>query len=265
MTKSLGKSLYGTGNHFEWGENQIVKLYGPDVPKDWIKALGQREKQLFEAGLPVPEVGELVEIDDNLGQVYERIDGKPMTDELLTITDVASEKIVALAHTFAEVHAKIHALQDVQVDMPKQKAFFPTVLKGLDSLPSDLSQALLKALETIPDGDRICHGDYHPYNVLLSPKGPIVIDWNNAHIGNPLEDVARTKLILTGFSIMYPPLAAVIERFKQLYLDHYFRLRPNGREQLAAWWPIVAAVRLRDNISEIQPWLLDQIRTCIEQ
>ena len=35
-------------------------------------------------------------------------------------------------------------------------------------------------------------------NVLLSRRhGPIVIDWNNAHIGNPLEDVT------VGFTAYY--------------------------------------------------------------
>ena len=41
-----------------------------------------------------------------------------------------------------------------------------------------------------PERPALCHGDFHPFNVMLSPRGPIVIDWNNAHIGNPLEDVA---------------------------------------------------------------------------
>ena len=37
MLQSLGKPIFGTGNHFEWGDNQILKLYGPDVPMDFVK------------------------------------------------------------------------------------------------------------------------------------------------------------------------------------------------------------------------------------
>jgi hypothetical protein len=83
MTQSPGKPIYGTGNHFEWGENQILKLYGPEVPRDFIKELGRREKKLFESGFPVPEVGELIEFEDSLGQVYERIEGKSIGEELV--------------------------------------------------------------------------------------------------------------------------------------------------------------------------------------
>ena len=46
MTQSLGQPIYGTGNHFEWGENQILKLYGPDVPSDWVRELGRRAQEI---------------------------------------------------------------------------------------------------------------------------------------------------------------------------------------------------------------------------
>ena len=39
-------------------------------------------------------------------------------------------------------------------------------------------------------GDRIIHLDLHPLNVLMSRRGPVVIDWSNAAPGDPLTDVA---------------------------------------------------------------------------
>ena len=39
---------------------------------------------------------------------------------------------------------------------------------------------LLAWLDTLPDGQRFCHGDYHPGNVILTKAGPIVIDWMTA-------------------------------------------------------------------------------------
>ena len=260
MTQSLGRPIFGTGNHFEWGEHQILKLYGPDVPMDFVKELGRRERTLFEAGFPVPEVGELIEIDDSLGQVYERVDGKSIADELLGIADPSSETVVHLAHEFAEAHAKIHSYRNIQIGMPQQKEIFRTMIHRIDVLPSDLRDGVLKALEEMPDGNQICHGDYHPYNVVRSSRGPIVIDWNNSHIGNPIEDVARSKLIMTGITVTAPSVSGVINRFKQFYLERYFQLRPGGQEQIETWWPIVAAVRLLDRIPEIQDWLLEQIR-----
>jgi aminoglycoside phosphotransferase (APT) family kinase protein len=46
------------------------------------------------------------------------------------------------------------------------------------------------------DGATAVHFDLHPANVILSPRGPVLIDWTNAHAGDPEQDVAMTWLIL---------------------------------------------------------------------
>jgi aminoglycoside phosphotransferase (APT) family kinase protein len=52
-------------------------------------------------------------------------------------------------------------------------------------------------LHAIPfDGATLVHFDLHPDNVLLTPDGPVVIDWTNAHAGDPDADVAMTWVIL---------------------------------------------------------------------
>jgi aminoglycoside phosphotransferase (APT) family kinase protein len=51
-------------------------------------------------------------------------------------------------------------------------------------------------LHEIPfEGERLLHLDFHPDNVLLSPRGPVVIDWTNARAGEPALDVALTWVI----------------------------------------------------------------------
>jgi aminoglycoside phosphotransferase (APT) family kinase protein len=183
-----------------------------------------------------------------------------MADDLLGPTDADPDTIVQLARVFAKVHAEIHACGSIP-ELPSQRRSFQTVIRRIDVLPPDLMEATLQALGEMPEGDRLCHGDFHPYNVLMSPRGPVVIDWNNAHIGNPLEDVARSALILAGVSVSEPSLRPSIDRFSEAYLQRYAQLRPYDQQQLEAWLPIVAAVRLSDNIPELQEWLLKKIRT----
>jgi aminoglycoside phosphotransferase (APT) family kinase protein len=51
-------------------------------------------------------------------------------------------------------------------------------------------------LHEIPfEGERLLHLDLHPDNVLLSSRGPVVIDWTNARAGEPALDVALTWVI----------------------------------------------------------------------
>jgi aminoglycoside phosphotransferase (APT) family kinase protein len=56
---------------------------------------------------------------------------------------------------------------------------------------------LHERLHAIPfEGGRLVHFDLHPDNVLIGPDGPVLIDWTNAHGGDPAGDVAMTWLIL---------------------------------------------------------------------
>ncbi|WP_127506823.1 phosphotransferase [Actinoplanes solisilvae] len=63
---------------------------------------------------------------------------------------------------------------------------------------------LLRHLHSLParSGDgSIVHLDLHPDNVLLTARGPVVIDWRNAGDGDPDFDTALTALILAQVAI----------------------------------------------------------------
>jgi aminoglycoside phosphotransferase (APT) family kinase protein len=56
---------------------------------------------------------------------------------------------------------------------------------------------LHERLHAIPlDAATLVHFDLHPDNVLLARDGPVVIDWTNAHAGDPDADVAMTWVIM---------------------------------------------------------------------
>jgi len=56
-----------------------------------------------------------------------------------------------------------------------------------------------------PAGHRIRHLDLHPENVLLSPHGPVVIDWSNADFGPAGVDTALSALILAQIAVLPGP------------------------------------------------------------
>src|SRR5207253_2945540 len=62
-------------------------------------------------------------------------------------------------------------------------------------LSPDEKEAARRRLSELPDGETICHGDFHPGNILLSRNGPVVIDWTSGTRGHPLGDVAQTSLL----------------------------------------------------------------------
>lgn len=79
----------------------------------------------------------------------------------------------------------------------------PTMAAEVRANPSrlqDLARILARLhdeLHCIPMGEGVLvHLDLHWKNVLLSPHGPVVIDWANADIGDPRLDDALTWVIL---------------------------------------------------------------------
>ena len=51
-----------------------------------------------------------------------------------------------------------------------------------------------------PDGDAVLHLDLHPMNVVLSPDGPVVIDWTNAAAGPAGFDASITYVVMAAFT-----------------------------------------------------------------
>jgi aminoglycoside phosphotransferase (APT) family kinase protein len=140
-------------------------------------------------------------------------------------------------------------------ELPSQRQRLITRIQEATALSPLLKQAVLQMASTLPDDTRLCHGDFHPANVLMTAPGPVIIDWPDATSGHPLADVARTSLLLrvSGIQPGTPRrwLLAVGRRWlHRRYLSHYFRQSPEARAQLTAWQPVIAAARLHEGIPE---------------
>ena len=77
-----------------------------------------------------------------------------------------------------------------------------------------------------PEPPSICHGDFHPLNVLVR-NGEVtgVLDWSDAIAGDPALDVACTMLLMRVFGrrVLSPPEA---DRAAEEYLEAYRAPRP---------------------------------------
>jgi len=82
----------------------------------------------------------------------------------------------------------------------------------------------------MPDGgDRLLHLDLHPLNVIMSPQGPVVIDWPNARCGDPMADVAVTYALVACGHIPLPrPVAAALDKVRTPMLRRFFAKRYLG-------------------------------------
>ena len=94
--------------------------------------------------------------------------------------------------------------------------------------------------------DVTVHADLHPDNVLLSPRGPVVIDWANAGRGPAGADVADVWLVLAAAR---PPgghlRRALAAALRTSFLDAF--LAAAGRDDAAPYLQLAAERRALDH------------------
>jgi aminoglycoside phosphotransferase (APT) family kinase protein len=135
-------------------------------------------RHLAAHGFPVPEVFDA----DGTDLVMERLDGRDM------LIDLGKRPWLARQH--ARVLADMHnALHQIEAPAGMRHLFGP--------------------------GNRVMHLDLHPANVMLTARGPYVIDWPNAAAGPGGADVAMAYLIMAsseadGVPAMVRPLVNTV-------------------------------------------------------
>ncbi len=183
---------------FAWGEADVLRLLRPGVPPELIEREATAMRAAAAAGLPVPAVGEIVEVDGRRGLVMERVDGP----DLFALAGRRPWKILDVAHTTGALHARLH-----EVVAPAEAPALRETIRGrlLTSpfVPAEARDIGLEHLERLPDGDRICHGDFHPGNILAAGSRMAIIDWGSATRGDPAADFAWTMVL--GRAAVRPP------------------------------------------------------------
>jgi aminoglycoside phosphotransferase (APT) family kinase protein len=171
-------------------------------------------------GVPVPEVFEVAGPDI----VMEKVDGPTM------LADLARRPWRLLRHAslLARLHQQVHAVP------------------GLDRLRAPFG-----------DGPALLHLDLHPANVLLSPRGPVVIDWEGAGRGAAEADLAYCWVVVALSTVPGSAWQQIVGRSGQRLFANAV-LRHSGLTVGAAW--LAAAGRYRLHDPNLQPEEADRIR-----
>ena len=221
-----------TAEVFAWGSGQVLKLYRPQMPGEWRDYEAKVWRIVVEAGLAAPCVLGTLKIEGRPGIVYQRVDGSFVLERMKT----HPWESIRLARKFARLHAPMHA--EERPELPSGRESLRRRIARAPHLSNPQRQQLLANPERLPDGRAVCHGDFHPGNVLITSRGTLVIDWMTACHGHPLADVARTMIILQGTGPLPEPLPvklrillAMRRMLQRVYLKEYFHLRPGCKER----------------------------------
>jgi aminoglycoside phosphotransferase (APT) family kinase protein len=130
------------------------------------------------------------QIDGRWGIVFDRVSGVSFAEQMRDDVAAIPQYLRILAHLHTRIHA--HPANEFSC----LKIWLATNIDRVMVLDAARKQILLNGRRDMPDNDRLCHGDFHPMNVLGEASQPIVIDWPNACRGDPAADVYRSYLIL---------------------------------------------------------------------
>ena len=177
------------------------------TPHD-VRAEAEIMRYLAKAGFPVPAVHDA----DGPDLVMDRLDGRDMLSELSRRPWLAARH----GRTLAQLHNRLHEI----------------------TAPAGLRQAL-------GPGDRVLHLDLHPGNVMLTSRGPVVIDWTNASAGPAGADVATAYLIMASSDTDLLPLwlRPAVATLRAILLRHF---RARVRDDPAPYLARAARERMRD-------------------
>jgi aminoglycoside phosphotransferase (APT) family kinase protein len=153
-------------------------------------------------GVPVPEPFFALEPGAGLGSgfVMERVDGETLGPRIVKSEELAGAR-EGLAAECGAALAQIHAIGVDEVDFLEGAGENPAqaqldhwqgILDGIGEPHPVLELALRRLRASAPRGGEVgvVHGDFRNGNLIVGAEGlRAVLDWELAHLGDPLEDL----------------------------------------------------------------------------
>ena len=215
---------------FDLGDGRVLRRYrhGGDATFEARAML-----HLEEHGYPVPHVFDA----DGGDLVLERIDGGTLFDELLH----EPAQYRRYGRLLGELHERLHRLP------------------APSWLPGDGGRSATDS------GAVFIHRDLHPQNVILSERGPVVIDWPDVAAGSAATDAAITVILTLGSDLdVEPHVAEHVEPFRALFIDAFLETcATDPRDGLAE--AIAYRLGTPHNTQDETRWLEQAAPHCLDE
>jgi aminoglycoside phosphotransferase (APT) family kinase protein len=250
---------------FERQDGRVLKLLRSRGPAERVVHEVAALEAARSAGVQVPQAYEQVVVDGRPGIVMERLQGT----DLFSAMGRKPWLVFRAGRLTGEIHARINAARG-PASLPKVKDVAQETIADLGRRePAVQLEWVARILARLPDGEALCHGDFHPGQLMLSDGECVAFDWPGAKRGDPLFDYARTRVLLSIGEP--PPGTSLLLRFlakvgRWLLLSSYARsyerhaAAPVDRARVREWEIVNVAVRLFENIPGERPRLLRRLR-----
>lgn len=237
-----------TSELWAWSDRTVVKVLRPGIPAHWATLEAETIARVHAAGLPVPETEGVIDLDGRPGIVLERIEGVAMWERMKTDLSAVPDLIIQLLDLQTEVQ------RTAVPGLPSLAGRLRTKISEAVQLPTDERQAAHELLEMLPPGEALCHGDFHPANIILSKRGPIILDWFDAGRGDATADYVRSSLLMRPPSDRSSWLAGatpeLLDRIHSHYITELVRRGAFDAQTFGAWEAVVAVARMSEPVPD---------------
>lgn len=213
------KTVYRDGD-------KAIKVFDEHYSKADILNEALNNARVEETALNVPKLLEVTSIDGKWAIVNEFIEGETLS-RLMEQNPGKKREYLEL---FVDLQMKIHSQSANHLNKLKDKMNRKISESQFDATTR---YELHTRLEGMPKHKKVCHGDFNPSNIIITPEGvPYVIDWAHVTQGNASADVARTYLLFR---------LAGDDKTAEQYIDLFCEKSDTPKQYVQKWLPIVAA------------------------
>lgn len=236
-----------TAEVFLTDDGKALKLFYPEF-QDRGPQQEERISRIISDRCPsAPTFFGTTTVDGRIGLLYEHIEGAAVNEASIrpdyTVEDFARQ--------LARLHLEIHRASGV--DLPSWESRVGAGIEHFEPMSRDGKAVLLSHVHR-NEPFCLCHGDFHPENVILDPRRCLrPIDWVNAYRGHAFSDVARTTYLIQhglkqGLDTISEEERPLRDRVSHVYLDEYFDHNPPEEIEWAAWQLTTMILRDQEGI-----------------
>ena len=248
-----GLRFAGPGLPQRWSAQLVARVPAGAERYDMLRQESAVQSWAAAQGYPAPAVLTVLAPGEALPspvQVMARVPGVP----LIAAARGRPWGIPELMARLGTAHAELHRLGSPPADAHPGEVpdnWLRLARHLTESGDAGEFDAPLRKIDVVRDrlevtDPVVCHGDFHPLNVLAAPDGSAlhVIDWTNAGVGDRHGDISWTLLWFEIAAVAAPrPVDRVLmrvlrRRLKRAYLTGYRRVLPVDRERVRLWRPV---------------------------
>jgi hypothetical protein len=225
----------------------VLKLMHKTVP-DWrVDDEFRRCQIISKAGVPSPRALEIVEVEGRRGIIFEWAG----ESDLMKAKLGNPLNLNWGAQFMAKAHQDFLMREAPELPDLKEEALRMSRQLPEGTIRPEQFEILDDYLSLLPSGNKICHMDFHPYNIMLNKDGYQVIDWSEAVRGVPDADIAMTSLTLSmaenspGTSLLLRIIIPIFRKaFEKRYRTHVTSHMGITEESLQGWMLVVGIIRM---------------------